>query len=114
VRLTTTPPSVSQLSRQCGILNVLQSCRPPWPLKGIALLLLMLLGIVHIRFLPDSSSYVITMQDVSIRALNGIPNVAVWRVLGKRLHSKAYKRLYAFKCKRFRNNRHTVTFGMQS
>jgi hypothetical protein len=30
--------SVSQLSRQCGILNNLQPYRPLWPITGIALL----------------------------------------------------------------------------
>jgi hypothetical protein len=29
VRLTTLPPSVSGLSRQCGILNISQTYRPP-------------------------------------------------------------------------------------
>jgi hypothetical protein len=38
VGLTTLPPSVSQLSRQCGILNISQPYRPPWPVIGIALL----------------------------------------------------------------------------
>jgi hypothetical protein len=39
LRLTSWPSSVSQLSRLCGILNILQPCRPPWPVMGIALLL---------------------------------------------------------------------------
>jgi hypothetical protein len=30
-------PSLSRLSRQCGILNILQSYRPPRPVSGIAL-----------------------------------------------------------------------------
>jgi hypothetical protein len=37
-RLTTLPPFVSRLSRQCGILNNSQSYRPPRPVTGIALL----------------------------------------------------------------------------
>jgi hypothetical protein len=34
----TLPPSVCRVSRQCGILNILQPYRPPWPVTGIALL----------------------------------------------------------------------------
>jgi hypothetical protein len=36
VWLTTLPPSMSRLSRQCGILNISQSYRPPRRVTGIA------------------------------------------------------------------------------
>jgi hypothetical protein len=39
IRLTTLLPSVNWLLRQCRVLNISQSYRPPRPLTGIALML---------------------------------------------------------------------------
>jgi hypothetical protein len=45
--LTTLPPSMSQLSKQCGILNISQPYRPPWPVTGIAFIFFYILAYHH-------------------------------------------------------------------
>jgi hypothetical protein len=41
VKLTTSPPSVSRLSRQCGTLNIYQTYRPPRPVTEKVLVVYM-------------------------------------------------------------------------
>jgi hypothetical protein len=52
----TSPPSVRQLSRECGILNISQSYRPPQPVTGIALHVYMwIMFVPHSKHMPPLS-----------------------------------------------------------
>jgi hypothetical protein len=50
VRMRNLAPSVNRLSRQCGILNILQPYRPPRSVTGIALLFFFALLEIHTEY----------------------------------------------------------------
>jgi hypothetical protein len=71
VGLPTLPPSMSRLSRQCGILNISEQHRPPWPVTGITLLFYWLrskktkvLGINTSRSHPKALRMIVERPDI--------------------------------------------------
>jgi hypothetical protein len=97
VRLTTSPPSVSRLSRWCGTLNVSQPYGPPWPVTRIALFAL---------YSMHAQAHAYTFH-VSSSNLSYFPSVAVVFSLvpklithvfhrGEILHKKSLEELIAY------------------
>jgi hypothetical protein len=80
-------------------------------------------GISNMLALPEKSLSMGIYRMFLKELYSGNVNVTVWRVLRKLLYLKVYKlridqgidgdgSLYALKCKRFRNTRHRVIFGI--
>jgi hypothetical protein len=57
MKLTTSLPSVSWLSRQCEILNISQPCRPPQPVMEIALHYLTLQILIKLKLSGITSEF---------------------------------------------------------
>jgi hypothetical protein len=65
VRLTTLSPSMSRLSRQCEILNILQPYRTPRPVMEIALLYFTLLYFtIHSPWIKYNAIYFLLISEI--------------------------------------------------
>jgi hypothetical protein len=67
VGLTTSPPFVSRLSRECGSLDVSQPYGPPRPVRGIALPFL----ITYAHKINNMASKHLTLVAKKLPSLNG-------------------------------------------
>jgi hypothetical protein len=68
VRLKTLPSTVSRLSRQCGILDISQPYRPPWPVTAIAFyyFCLSVLHVTPIRSLRTAHVCVLPVKTMQV------------------------------------------------
>jgi protein tyrosine phosphatase len=65
--LTTLLPSMSRLSKQCGILNISEPYRPPWPVMGIVLLFVY----SYITYYNSNYTFLFAFQPVGVHCRMG-------------------------------------------
>jgi hypothetical protein len=111
VRLSATPPSVSQLSIKCLGLDVQQPNRSPWPVTELVLLLFILLLITRQLFCLMELGGMNTWRLVGFGSLTAViinsslywdinhGHLTVCRIWGS--HGHNYKKFYLLRCKSY-------------